>query len=308
MTSASAPVGASAWIQLLHAEVCWTLRQADVRPLVIKGPTIAEWLYPGEERISADADILIPPSEWARAVEALLSRGFVDYAEGVRGMEQTEHAQTLTRTDPDVGGHTVDLHRYFPGIDADAAEAFELLWGRSSAAEQAGVPVTYPDVPSRLLIVVLHAARGALTPKVLEDLRRAWRREGMGLFRSAGALASELDALPAFRVGLESVPETQHLVAELGLADVEVPPLWRLQNEMAPGTAIHLEQALERPWTERPGFVLRWLFPSPATMRLRDASVGEGPWALSRAYVSRLALGVRAVPSSVRAVRAARRN
>ena len=305
--SEAVPVSPVAWIQLLHAEVCWTLRKAGVRALVIKGPTIADWLYPDEARVSADADILVPPAQYDLAVETLVRRGFVDYAEGYRDSERTAHALTFTRTDPAVGGHQVDLHYFFPGIDADPGIAFESLWNRRVSALTAGVDAWHPDLPSRLLIIVLHAARGALTPKVLEDQRRAWNQEGIELFRRARALAEELDALPAFRVGLESLDETRHLVGELGLDEVEVPASWRLRNEGASGTAVHLEAALERPWRQRPAFVVSWLFPSPAVLRLRDASVGDGPWELSKAYASRLAAGGRALPGAVRAVRDARR-
>ena len=301
-------VGSAAWIQLLHAEVCWTLDRAGVRALIIKGPTIADWLYPREDRVSADADLLVPPTEYEAAVAALAERGFVDYADGVRDSERTPHAVTFTRTDPHVGGHQVDLHRYFPGIEADPGVAFEALWDRREAAETAGVPVWFPDLPSRLLVIVLHAARGALTGKVLEDQRRGWNTGGIDLFRQARDLGEELDALPAFRVGLESVAETGHLVEDLGLEDVPVPAAWALRSHGASGTAVHLEGALERPWRERPSFVFRWLFPSPATMRLRDASLGEGTWALTKAYSGRLADGARALPGAVRAVRAARRH
>ncbi|MCZ3385793.1 MAG: nucleotidyltransferase family protein [Actinomycetia bacterium] len=304
--SEAVPVGPAAWIQLLHAEVCWSLREAGVRALVIKGPTIAEWLYPGEERVSADADIMVSPGQYQAAVAALVSRGFVDYAEGVHDAERTPHAVTFTRTDPQVGGHTVDLHHYFPGIEVDPGVAFESLWSGRTEAQTGGVAAWFPDLPSRLLIIVLHAARGALTPKVLEDQRRAWELCGVELFTRSRELAEELDALAAFRVGLECVEETRHLVGELGLEAVPVPAHWALWNQGASGTAVHLEEALQRPWRERPAFVGRWLFPSPATMRLRDASVGAGGLALTKAYAGRLRMGLRSLPGAVRAVRNAR--
>ena len=201
MDESAAPAGAAAWIQLLHAEVGWTLRNAGVNALVLKGPTIADWLYPEADRVSADADFLVAPDQFDDAVAALTSRGFVDYAEGVREPERTPHAITFTRTDPAVGGHQVDLHRYFPGIEADPARAFEVFWTRRQPATSAAVDVWFPDLPSRTLIIVLHAARGALTGKVLEDQRRAWEQGGVDLFREACDLARELDALAAFRVG-----------------------------------------------------------------------------------------------------------
>ena len=37
---------------------------------------------------------------------------------------------SLSRTDPELGLHGVDLHRYFPGIDLAPREAFEVLWER----------------------------------------------------------------------------------------------------------------------------------------------------------------------------------
>lgn len=46
----------------------WTaLERAGTRPIVLKGPSTARLLYPGEVRISQDVDLLIDPRREARA-------------------------------------------------------------------------------------------------------------------------------------------------------------------------------------------------------------------------------------------------
>ena len=56
-----------AWLELLHAEVCWALANQDIAILVIKGPATSTWLYPEGERESADVDLLLRPSQWDAA-------------------------------------------------------------------------------------------------------------------------------------------------------------------------------------------------------------------------------------------------
>ena len=162
-----------AWLELLHAEVCWTLAGRGVDVLVIKGPSIGEWLYPQGDRESADVDLLLRPSQWDAAVAALEARGFEPTYSGFRETESSLHSLDLQRTDPTQGQHGLDLHLYFPGIDADPEDAFDVLWADRALSEQAGIPVWFPSLEARALIIALHAARQPGFAKTEEDLRRA---------------------------------------------------------------------------------------------------------------------------------------
>jgi hypothetical protein len=302
-----AAVSNRAWIELLHGEVCWVLADAGADALVIKGPSIAQWLYPEGGRESVDVDLLVRPAHWDRAVAVLVARGFAETWVGRREGEVSDHSLDLQRTDPELGQHGVDLHSYFPGIDLAPSAAFELLWERRLPASQAGVDVSFPDLPSRALITALHAARDPLSPKVAEDLRRAMAALDDAQRDDLKVLAAELQARGALRAGLETQPATADLVELLGLDDAEVSTYWELRSHGAGRTAVRLDQLREMPWRHRPGQIGRWLFPSPALMRTRDQRAAEGTVGLGVAYASRLGEGLRALPSAVRDLRAARR-
>jgi hypothetical protein len=302
-----ATVSNRAWIELLHAEVCWVLAGAGVDALVIKGPSVAQWLYPEGGRESADVDLLVRPAHWDAAVAALTGRGFGQTWAGRRDGEVSDHSADLSRTDPELGEHGIDLHKYFPGIDLSPSAAFEVLWGRRVPGSQAGIDVWFPDAPSRALVVALHAARDPHSAKVAEDLRRAMAALDEQEQAALSALASELDARGALRAGLETQPETAGFVEALGLADAEVSTYWELRSHGAGRTAVRLDQLRATPWRHRPGQVGRWLFPSPALMRTRDPRATGGAVGLGVAYLRRLGDGARLLPGAVRDLRRARR-
>ena len=68
------PIGDRAWLELLHAECAWALSTAGVDTLVLKGPSLGEWLYP-EGRDSADVDLLVRPRQWDRGIRDLGDSG-----------------------------------------------------------------------------------------------------------------------------------------------------------------------------------------------------------------------------------------
>ncbi len=307
--SSPAPVvGSAAWLELLHAEVCWSLAKEDVRCLVIKGPSIAQWLYVDDgERASVDVDVLVPPEEWDRTVEKLTSRGFIATHEGSREGETAPHSMEFHREDEELGRHSIDLHRYFPGIELPASDAFEVLWAETVADVQAGVPVWFPSLRARALVVGLHAARSPGVRRTLDDLTRMAEWADTNGWEPVVSLARGLEALPALRAGLELLPDGPAVVERAGLSNVTVTPEWALMSHHAGRTALRLEELREAPWHQRPGQVARWVVPSPTMMRIRDPRASEGAWGLTRAYGVRLGQGLRQLPTAIRAVHDARR-
>ncbi len=55
------PIGARAWLDLLHAEACWLLAEQGIDAMILKGPATARWLYPEGGRQSVDVDLLVDP-------------------------------------------------------------------------------------------------------------------------------------------------------------------------------------------------------------------------------------------------------
>jgi hypothetical protein len=300
-------VGDRAWLELLHAEACWLLAGAGVDALVIKGPSTTRWLYPDHWRTSVDVDLLVRPAQWDAAVATLGERGFRSAQKGFRDDEGAPHSRELRRVDADQGDHVIDLHRSVPGVDAAAADAFGVLWERRVAEQVARVDVWFPDLPSRALILALHAARTPGNPRPGDDLARALVALDEAGWRATAALAGRLDALPALRAGLQTRPEGAELADRLGLGEVEVPAHWALLSNDADQTAVRLEELGHLPWYRRPGQAMRWAFPSPAFVRAGDPRAQRGPVGLAVAYGARLVDGARRFPAAYRQYRASRR-
>lgn len=295
------------WLELLHAEVCWALADRGIEVLVIKGPSISEWLYPDGERESADVDLLLRPSQWDAAQSILEGRGFEPTYSGFRDEESALHSLDLQRTNAEQGRHGLDLHHYFPGIEVDPEEAFDVLWDGRLPGEQAGVAVWFPSIEARALIIALHAARQPGMTKTSEDLRRAMEALSPAQTQTMAELARRLNAQAALRAGVETLPETSDYVEVLGLADVEVPAHWVLLSQNADLLSIELERVWSLPPGERLRRMGRWLVPSAASMRARHPEVGDSRPQLAGLYVRRWGSGVRRLPGAVARIRAARR-
>ena len=64
-------------VDAVTAEVVTALRDAGIRPLLLKGPSIAGWLYgDGAARPYGDSDLLVSPGSYRPAENALRALGF----------------------------------------------------------------------------------------------------------------------------------------------------------------------------------------------------------------------------------------
>lgn len=297
-----------AWTELLHAEVAYALRQADIPVLHIKGPTVALWLYEVGERRWGDVDILVPPDRMHQALAVLRSRGLAEVNPGVNRQTSADHAIPMRRSDPAAGGDDVDVHDRFEGVDRDPAATFAELWRRREPAQLAHSEVWFPDLPSRALLVAVNAARGGGSPQSREDLARLLDRTTAVEWELILDLAGRLDALSALRAGLELLPAGRELVSATQLREVAVSPEWRLRVSAAPRTALRLEELSRLPWAQRPNVVWRWLFPPAAVMRMRDPRAAGPVPVLALAHLRRLRDGALSVPHSLIELRRSRRS
>jgi hypothetical protein len=206
-------------VDALTAEVAGAFGCEGIETLVLKGPVLARWLYPGEMRPYVDSDLMVAPGSRARAVGVLERLGFAEHLPWMPMPLSLDAGGTAFNRR---GGGMVDLHCRLPGLDGDP----DAIWGRLAASAErqiiAGVELRVPDRDTVLLHVVLHAAHHAnlVNGKPLEDLGRALALVEESKWSSALELARAYHGVPAFAAGLRLLPEGEALSRRLDLGEV----------------------------------------------------------------------------------------
>jgi hypothetical protein len=274
------------------------LEEAGIPCLVLKGPSIARWLFkPEEARTYVDCDLLVPPDGFDSAVEVLTQVGFhPDLDEAAMPGWWREHALTAFHTDD---GAMVDLHRNLPGVEVDD----ERLWATLSTSTD---EITLGDRtartlsrPARLMHATLHAAQHGGTGRDLEVLERGIDLGDSDDWRAAAALAAGLEALPAFAHGLALLPKGAKLANELGLdpapaIDVEL----RARGSAEALTISRLGSTSGL--GPRAALVWHKLFPPATFMRKWSPLARRGRWGLAAAYLYRPLWVARRTPGALR--------
>lgn len=144
-------------LPLAHAAIQAHADHAGVDTLLIKGCATDERLcVPG--RISTDVDVLVHPEHASRFIADLTSAGWCTLTTFRTG-SIFRHAQTMRH--PAWG--LVDVHRFFPGFQGEASATFRALWRDRMRTTIAGYPCAVPSLVDQALLLVVHAARGAMT-------------------------------------------------------------------------------------------------------------------------------------------------
>lgn len=194
------------------AEVMRALAAAAVPAILLKGPTLADWLYPGEARPYVDTDVLVAPADAAAAADTLSALGFTRHPRYV-----SAHAHPWQRRRD---GAEVDLHLTIWGTNRAPETLWRELQGWVTGGTISGTRVTVLSLPARALFVALHAAQhrdNLVKPR--EDLRRALAVAPIALWRGAERLADRLWALGELADGL--------LLDPAGASVLELLPLTR---------------------------------------------------------------------------------
>jgi Uncharacterised nucleotidyltransferase len=299
-------------VDAVTAEVVTALRDAGIRPLLLKGPSIAGWLYgEGAARPYGDSDLLVSPGSYGPAENALRALGFRPL--GYLSQGHVDSQAWLRRSD----NASVDLHRSLVGVCASPDVLWEELAAKTETLRVGGIDVEVLGMPGRALHIALHAAQhGVDSERPLTDLGRAIRIVDEQVWREATELARRVDALPAFATGLRlDDPAGRRLVEHLHLP-VDRPPLVVLRAGPEVRVAITLERlASEGSLRARARLLLGALLPSPGYMRKWATGrgwpwVGAGPpgrLGLWLAYIWRLIWILVRLPRAVATVRRARR-
>jgi hypothetical protein len=292
-------------IDAATAEVLGALEAADVEALLLKGATIARWLYDGT-RGYTDSDLWVRPGDVDGAERILRSLSFEESVDrtGLPDWWQ-EHGSEWTRS---LDGVCVDLHRTLPGLGVDPELAWRTLSARSETVPVAGYPARALGRSGRALHLALHAAQhGEAWGRVLADLEHALEVVDQSVWKEAAALAAELGAIDGLGAGLRLVPAGAALAGRLQLPanrSVEV----ALHASSPPPIALGFDQLARAGKTRaRVRIVVRKVVPPPGFMRHWYPPAAQSRRRLVVAYLYRPIWLLRNAPPGWRAWRAARR-
>jgi hypothetical protein len=272
-------------LDVVAGELARSFERAGIRCILLKGPAMARWLYDDESyRAYVDIDFLVPRTDLGAATKLLSQAGFeLSLLESALPHGRRPHAGTWIRPGD---GANVDLHDTLPGIGVSPGE----VWGAlEQDTERLVVGRAELDVlaePARALLVVLHAAHhGVKDEQALTDLSHALVRLSESTWREASALASRLDAVPAFVSGLNLAPDGSLLAAALELPDASTVET-RLRASSAPELALSFDWLVRAPsFRVRTRLVWRRLAPPAGVMKARSSLARRGSVGLVAAYV-----------------------
>lgn len=288
----------TAEVDAVTAEVAAAFGREGVETLVLKGPVLAKWLYPGELRPYVDSDLMVAPESRSSAVGVLERLGFAEHVPWMPTPLSLDPGGTAYSR----RGAMVDLHCQLPGLDGDP----DAIWGRFAAsAEQltvGGVEVRVPDRDIVLLHVALHAAHHAnqADGKPLEDLRRALARVEEAQWSRALELARAYRGVPAFAAGLRLLPEGEDLARRLDLGEVR-----SLQHEIRREDNAIVEELYALLFADaglgrKLAIAASDIFPRPDYMRWWSRLARRGKLGLACAYVWRAIWIVGQAPGAIR--------
>jgi hypothetical protein len=294
-------------VDAITAEVLRAFGAAGVESLLLKGPSIARWLYSGNDaRPYQDCDLLVPPAQLERAETILQSLGFTKRFDDDRMPAWwREHAGEWWRHDD---GAYVDLHHTLPGIAVDDQVAWRELSATTVTIIVGGHPAPALGLPARTLHVALHAVHhGVGWNQPMADLERALAEVDESVWRAAAELAGRLGATEAFAAGLRLTPAGRDLAVRLQLPST-VSVETALRASTPPPVALGFEQLARAPGVRaRAEIVWRKFVPPADFVRHWYPAGSGGRFYLLRAYLYRPVWILRRVPQALRAWRRARR-
>ena len=263
------------------------LRARGVRPVLIKGPAIAGWLYEDpRERPYGDIDLLIAPGQFALAEQVMAEHGFIAAASGLRNAERVKHHERWTR--PGAQEIRIELHRTLALLSQPPSLVWRRLTAETVTIVVGGVAIETPAEPAAALILCLHAAQHGVRgrrPRI--DLARALERVDTPTWHRAAVLADELDAAPAFAAGLQLVPAGRELCRTLDLLPA-VPRRLRMVVAATDAVAIEIEKLVSmRGARARIRLVAHGLIPSRRYMLAVSPLASRGRLGMVGAYLWR---------------------
>src|SRR5215213_9644043 len=271
-------------IDALAAEVAERLEAAGVGCILLKGPALAELLYPDGVRTYEDCDLLVDPGRMPEAEGILRDIGF-------RPDDTPPAAPTLA---PPVsrpwrrGWEHVDLHRSFWGLGATPEDVWAALAAEAVTGVVARSEVRMPSRAARLMLVALHAVHhGRGAPQPVADLERAFEQGTADAWAQAHALARRLHGEHAFSAAFTLLPAGRGAARAAGI------PLGRSIEAAVTAAGLPVSEGFERlsrtqGLSDRLRLARDELVPSAEFMRWRYPVARQGVAGLGVAYPLRI--------------------
>jgi hypothetical protein len=177
---------------MAHAALQVMADEAGVEVLHIKGIAVDPALR-SDRQSGTDADLLVRPQHVQPLIQHITAHGWHRVTTFETG-SPFGHAATFQHP---FWGHA-DLHRSFPGITADADDAFDRLWHSRGTRELAGVPCPVPGAVGQSVILLLNAARGGGLNGRRLDVEAVWGNANNERRQEVEALVVHLGAEVAF--------------------------------------------------------------------------------------------------------------
>ncbi len=233
-------------------EIVSALAYADVPCLLLKGASIATWLYPNEARPSIDVDIFVPWVQWSRAIQQIERVGFARDRLGDTGGNWYRAKERVW----------LDVHYRLSGIHVPPPQLWTTLWNEREMMPLHGATIPILNERARLFHIVLHALQtGNAKAKAAEDLTRAIKCVSFERWQQAWALARTLQADHLFAAALRLYTAGGAEMADRLGAPRHIPFVQCMHAiESVPGS-MALATMLEGNWHERYTLLKRWVWP-----------------------------------------------
>jgi hypothetical protein len=230
---------------------------------LLKGPSIARWLYPSGGRSYVDTDLLVPAWEFNRAGAVLKSLGFFEVVGGLHTFEQSVKVEIGFARSDDV----VDLHRNLPMLPTPD----EVLWEAFSAGTETigvgNVQACVLDRTALALHVVVHAVQHGFQWHTSEDLRRAITVLSVDDWRPVADLATRLGIEGILGLGLRHQAVGAEIADSLALPYLSLADPWSWMLSAPRGSASLTEFSSAPTLRVKAQQVRSKLLPSPAWIR-----------------------------------------
>jgi hypothetical protein len=286
-------------VDQVTAEVVPAFRAAGIGAVLLKGPAIAQWLYPEGGRYYGDVDLLVAPGDLGAAEAVLADLSFHSPSPAWR----PQPAYVWRRE-----GHpvAVDLHHSLRHVQATPPTVWEVLSADTVDITVAGITVPVLDLPGRAFHVALHAAQhGVAEPKPVEDLRRAVATLELAQWGLAASLARRLGAEDCMAAGLGMVAKGASLAARLELTgDIRLSV--RLARASAGRARALQDLASAGSLGDKAALLHDVVLLPPASMRKLSPVARRGRAGLALAYAARPLRLVGRSPGALRTLRQVR--